>query len=266
MPGHRCGKGGAHRDFGFAEADVAADQAVHRLARSHVVEHFDDDSLLVVGFFIRETVDKARIGLIVDFDHGSGTQRAFGSGFEQFVRNGSNSFLELRFTPLPSLTAQFVERHMFAVGAVARQHVDIFDWDVKLVAAGIAEGHAVMRAIADGDRHQPFVAPDAMFGVDDEVARRQRRQFGEECVGRFPAFLTTNEPVAEHILLANQCDIGCRKAVVYRQHDQRDRILNSKRALPALGFGQGGGAVIREQAFQPFACARRIARDNRLAA
>ena len=32
-------EGGAQGDFGLAEADVAADQAVHRLARAHVVDH-----------------------------------------------------------------------------------------------------------------------------------------------------------------------------------------------------------------------------------
>jgi hypothetical protein len=45
--GHRA-EGGAQRDFGLAETDIAADQPVHRLARAHV---FDDgsDGLRLIG-------------------------------------------------------------------------------------------------------------------------------------------------------------------------------------------------------------------------
>jgi hypothetical protein len=32
-------EGGAQRDFGLAEADIAADQAVHRFAGAHVVDY-----------------------------------------------------------------------------------------------------------------------------------------------------------------------------------------------------------------------------------
>ena len=32
-------EGGAHGDLGFAETDVAADHAVHRLVGAHVLEH-----------------------------------------------------------------------------------------------------------------------------------------------------------------------------------------------------------------------------------
>jgi hypothetical protein len=40
-------EGGAHGDLGLAEADVAADQAIHRLAGFHVLDHGIDRGLLV---------------------------------------------------------------------------------------------------------------------------------------------------------------------------------------------------------------------------
>ena len=40
-------EGGAQRDLGLAEADVAADQPVHRLRRDHVLDHGVDRGVLV---------------------------------------------------------------------------------------------------------------------------------------------------------------------------------------------------------------------------
>ena len=56
--GHGGGKGGAHRDLGLAEADIATDQTVHRPAGGHVGKHFLDRLLLVIGLLIGKTVDK----------------------------------------------------------------------------------------------------------------------------------------------------------------------------------------------------------------
>ncbi len=49
-------EGGAHGDLGLAEADVAADQAVHRLAGFHVVDHGVDGGQLVGRFLEAEAV------------------------------------------------------------------------------------------------------------------------------------------------------------------------------------------------------------------
>src|SRR3546814_7359444 len=67
-----------------------------------------------------------------------------------------------------------VQRNTFAFGAVARQHVDILDGHIELVAAVIGKLHAVVRALTDGDRHQPFIASDAVIGMNDQIARSQR--------------------------------------------------------------------------------------------
>jgi hypothetical protein len=52
--GHGDGEGGAQRDLRLAEADVAADEAVHRLARGEVLQHVGDGARLVVGLDIGE--------------------------------------------------------------------------------------------------------------------------------------------------------------------------------------------------------------------
>ena len=47
-------EGRAHRDFGLAEADVAADHAVHRLRAGQVADHRFDRGVLVGRFLERE--------------------------------------------------------------------------------------------------------------------------------------------------------------------------------------------------------------------
>ena len=57
---HRRDEGGAQRDLGLAEADVAADQPVHRLACFEVVENVLDRAVLVVGLLIGKAIDELR--------------------------------------------------------------------------------------------------------------------------------------------------------------------------------------------------------------
>jgi len=71
------------------------------------------------------------------------------------VRNQADAFLELRAALLPCLAAEPVERQRLFGRAVAAEHVDILDRNVELVAPGIFQHHAVVLALADGDRLQP---------------------------------------------------------------------------------------------------------------
>jgi hypothetical protein len=47
--GHGGDEGGAQRDLGLAEADIAADQPVHRLAGGEILQHVGDGAGLVLG-------------------------------------------------------------------------------------------------------------------------------------------------------------------------------------------------------------------------
>ena len=61
---HRL-QGRSHRHLGLAEADVAADQPVHRLLGLHVVGDGLDRALLVVGLLVRERLLQPRRPLVV---------------------------------------------------------------------------------------------------------------------------------------------------------------------------------------------------------
>jgi hypothetical protein len=163
--GHRRDEGGAQRHLGLAEPDVAAHQSVHRLARAEIADHLGDRPVLVVRLLIGETVDEGGIAG-VGLRNGARPKRSLGRGLDELARNLADSLLHLRLAPLPGLAAEPVERHALALASVAGEHVDILDRHVELVAARIAERDAVVRALLDRDLSQPFIAPDAVIGVE----------------------------------------------------------------------------------------------------
>jgi len=57
-------KGGAQRDFGLAEPDIAADQPIHRATRGKVAQDILDGPLLVVGFCPFEAGGEFVIGAV----------------------------------------------------------------------------------------------------------------------------------------------------------------------------------------------------------
>src|SRR3546814_7025338 len=66
------------------------------------------------------------------------------------------------------------------VAAIAGQHVDIFDGHIQLVAARIFQSDAIVRAVAYRDGGQPLIASNAVIGMHEQIAGRQRRQFLQE--------------------------------------------------------------------------------------
>src|SRR5690606_38819649 len=56
-PRHGRNKGGAQGDLGLAEANIAADEAVHRFTRAQILDYVADSAVLIVRFLIRESVD-----------------------------------------------------------------------------------------------------------------------------------------------------------------------------------------------------------------
>ena len=71
---------GAHGDFGFAVADVAAEEAVHRRGAFHVALDVGDGEVLVGGFFEFESVFKFALEIAV------GRECEAGGGFSRGVQ------------------------------------------------------------------------------------------------------------------------------------------------------------------------------------
>ena len=105
-----------------------------------------------------------------------------------------------------------------------------------------------------------------MLGVDDEVARRQARQLGQEGVGALAALLAADQPIAEHVLLGEDRDLRPGESMVERKDQQRRIGSCAKRLLPGADLLQAFKAMVLKQSGQPLARAGAVAREDDLPA
>src|SRR4051794_17533967 len=124
---HRGGKGRAQRHFGLAEADVTADQAIHRPAGSHVLEHRVDGGLLVLGFLIGEAGAEFLVRPLLRDETRGFAQQAFGGNLDERMRDFADALLHARLACLPGAAAEPVELDAGLLRAVARQELDVLD-------------------------------------------------------------------------------------------------------------------------------------------
>ena len=68
--------------------------------------------------------------------------------------------------------AETVERHRLIGGAIARQQLDILHGQKQAVVAVIYDAQTIMRRIVDVERYQPVIAPNAMIGMNHQIALR----------------------------------------------------------------------------------------------
>ena len=99
--GHRD-EGGAQGDFGLAEADVAADQAVHRLAGVHVVDHGVDGGELVGRFLEAEAVGEGFEVVLLEVEGVALARGALGVERQQFGGGVAHLLGGLASWPFPT--------------------------------------------------------------------------------------------------------------------------------------------------------------------
>ena len=92
---HYRHKRGAQGDLGFAEADIAAHEAIHRFRLRQIFNHGGNGGGLVFGFFIAETVGKRLIVHLVDFKLVSRLGSALGVEIEQLGGGIARLFRQL---------------------------------------------------------------------------------------------------------------------------------------------------------------------------
>ncbi len=175
-PHHRL-EDGADRHLGLAEADVAADQPVHRAGRLHIALALDDRLELVLGL----VVDKGLLELGLPRRVGPVGVALKGVPLrldaEQLGRVIADRLVRLGLRLVPARSAQLVERgRPLGRAEVAGDEVGVFQRDVELGLAGEAEhqrlGLAVARLVGTGERLQPHVAGDPVMKVDHIIALR----------------------------------------------------------------------------------------------
>ena len=228
---HGGDEGGAQRHLGLAEADVAADQPVHRPAGAEIVEHGGDGGLLVVGLL----VGKAGAELVVQAG-GDGEQRRFaqlplGRDLDQFAGDLADAVLHPRLARLPGAAAEPVELDAGAFRAVAREQLDVLDRQEQLVAAGVVDFQAVVRRAGGLDGAQAAEAADAVIDVDHEIAGGEARHLGDEILRALGLAAAAHQPLAQNVFFGDQRDVGGLEAGFEAEHGERHLVARPRQRL-----------------------------------
>ncbi len=231
----------AHGHFGLAEADVATDQAVHRLAGEHVQAHRLDGVLLVGGLLEREAGAEGRV---VGRRVGEGmalARRTSGIDVEQLGGHVAHLLGGLALGFLPGLRAQAVQRRQGIVAAgVAGDQVQVGHRHVQLGVLGVFEGEEFCRLAVDLQGGQAQVAPDPVVDVHH---RRAFAQLGEvlddRVVGHLAALLATatlHHALTEQRAFGHQRDgrVLQQQAVFQRRDGDRQAFVTGDEVHPAV--------------------------------
>ena len=222
---------GAQRHLGLAEADVAADQAVHRLLGFHVALDRLDRFQLVGGLAVGEGRLHLDLPLAVGREAVALAGPALGVEVEQLAGQRAGGFAGARLHVLPALAAERRERRFGAGADVAAQLRELLGWDVDAVLALVFEVEVVAADPADFPGLEAGEAGDAMVLVDDVVADPQ---------------VTEGEPAAAG---AGDAVLGLAPAV-YEAAEGVDGEpqLGADEALAQARLGEGEARVGRDAA------------------
>jgi len=147
--------GRAERHFGFAEADVAANEPVHRASRRHVADHRLDRCSLVAGLFEAEAFGKRFVVVRIEAERVALARGALRIEVEEFGRRVVRLLRRLLLGLVPLPAAQLMQwcgvRRSTAVTA---DQMQARDWDVELRVVGVLELEEFVRAVAQVQRHQ----------------------------------------------------------------------------------------------------------------
>ena len=141
-------EGCPQRDFGFAVAHVAADQAVHGLVGFHVVFDFVDGLHLIGRFLVRERVFQVSLPGSVRPEPVAANGFPDGVEPEQLFGNLSGGTLGTVLNALPFAPAQSSQAGRLIGGSyVGAQSVDLLRRDIKPVVLGVFQ-HQVLPVVA----------------------------------------------------------------------------------------------------------------------
>src|SRR4029077_11477996 len=115
----------AQRDFGLAEADVAADQPIHWPPGAELAEHGIDRGLLVVGLLVGKAGAEFVIEAVPHREPRRLPQLPLGRNLDQLVGDLADAALHAPLAPLPSAAAEAVEVDVGLLRAVARKQLDV---------------------------------------------------------------------------------------------------------------------------------------------
>src|SRR5690606_23114683 len=227
----------AERDLGLAEADVAADDAVHRLVALQVVEHLLDRRELVVGLLERKLEREALVALVVELVANAAARGAFRVEVQQLGRDVARLLRGLALGLRPLIRAEAVQRRMLRVRArVARDEMQVVHGHVELVAARVFQHEELGQYAVDLEGLQTLITADAVILVDDRSADAQIGQLADDRfrIARLPAAALALLPRPLHAEL-----LGRQHAQLRTRQSQPFLELAYRDAEPLVALDEG---------------------------
>ena len=244
---------GAHRDLGLAEADVTADEAVHRHLALHVGLHRVDRGLLVGRLLEGERILHLVLPRRVGGERVARGREAAPVQHDELLRDLARGRAHPGLRLLEVGAAHAVQRRRVAAGVLAHR-ADLVGGYVELVVALVLEQQVVALGAADGARDHAVVARDPVGLVHDVVALGQVLVE----VDRFAraAHPPVHAPPSREVGLRDERDLRAaehRPALERCDHDadlaRHDRVAGAVDAVLVEHVGEAGraaGAVGRD--------------------
>ena len=165
LPARRDGdEGRAQRDFGLAEAHVAADKAVHRLARRHVVEDGADGGRLVGRLVECKALAEGLVVADVDGEDDALAGLAQRIEVQELGRRVADLLGRLPSRLFPVAASESVQRGVLGIGArVARDEVEVGDRHEELGLVLVVDAQKLGLSVGRVHVHEPLIAADAVL-------------------------------------------------------------------------------------------------------
>ena len=171
----------AHRHFGFAVADVAAQQAIHRRGTLHVALDVGDRGVLVGRLLKLECILEFALKISIGSEREALRGLARRVQRKKLVGHVFQRLTHARLAGVPSGAAQLVEHRLRAFDdAIALHQVHALQRNVESRVFLIAQQHEFAAPPIGFDLPQTLELPDAVIHVDDVVAGLEVRKVAEE--------------------------------------------------------------------------------------
>ena len=194
----------AHGHLRLPEADVAADEPIHRPVGFEVLLDRLDRLQLVVGLAVRERALEPLEPVVPEVERVPRRLPALGVEGEELAGELSHRRARAALEVLPGLAAELRERRRLRVGPdVARDLRDLLVRDVEPVLALEGEEEVVARDAGDVLRLEAEETPDAVVLVDDVVADAE---VGEGLQRATETRVGARRPLAEDLRVRQQRD------------------------------------------------------------
>ena len=196
------GERGPDGDLRLAEADVAADEPVHRPRRLEILLDGLDRPRLVVGLAVGERRLEPLEPLVREVEAGALGPLALGVEREELAGELAHRLARAGLEVLPGLAAELGEGRRLRVGAdVAGELAELLVRDVEPVLAAEREEEVVAGDAGDLLRLEAEQLADAVILVDDVVADAQVGERGERAA---EAGVGARRPLAEDLRVGQE--------------------------------------------------------------